>query len=101
MNLRRFLAALACEFAGLTIGGTIGGLTGWKLNSYGVASDPENFWAICVLSGAALGLVVSVGLLAWSGRGDSGKVHSTLAGAGCWVALGSALLTWVIWSRRL
>src|SRR4051812_30334336 len=101
MALRHFLAALAAEFACLTIGGISGGLVGWSLNSYGVATDPENFWAICVLVGAALGLVLGVAVLAWSGRGVDGKVQAAIIGASCWVALSAVFLTWVIWPRRL
>ena len=100
MTHRHFLSALGAEFAGLLTGGVVGGLVGYQLNTRDVATDPENFWAICVLVGAALGLALGVAVLAWFGRGVSGRVPSVVAGAGCWVALASALLSWVVWSRR-
>ena len=99
MIVRHFLAALAGELACLIIGGTLVGFVGWTLNSHGVAADPENFWAICVLAGAALGLISGGAVLAWWGRGVPGKVQSVVAAAGCWVAVSSVLLAWVIWSR--
>jgi hypothetical protein len=100
MTLRHFFSALAAEFACLITGGVVGGLIGYRLNTFAVASDPENFWAICVLAGAALGLSLGVAVLAWRGRGVSGEISSVVVGAGCWFTVATGLLSWVVWSRR-